>query len=200
MDTDALIIDDDNLIRDNPPNLKVGDIVKRVHNMLKNNPEIPDALRDMAPYFSNDMRQKIIKIAACGDFLIRLDDSRDVNTLEAREPINGFYSTMKKYIPMNKRQSIDGIMSVIQNVKIKMQPKPAANNIENMINTLTKLNEMNKIMSGASTIKKLTDTIGSTNVNKGTQNMDGLMSLINNFVGDDKMNQISGMLGKLTNR
>lgn len=207
MDTDALIIDDENNVNENEEISKevsaektnaVGRpamfSVSKLQTMLKNNPEIPDALRDMAPYFSNEMRHRIVQIAAVGDFMLRMSDDFSVMSSDSSPaPIDGLYSTMKKYIPMNKRQSIDGIMGMIQNIKTKMQPKPAANSLENMINSLTRLNEMKKLVSGASTIKKLADGMSK----KDGNDLEGVMSLMNNIMGEDKMQKINSMLGQI---
>ena len=97
---------------------------------------------------------------------------------------------------MDKRQNIDGIMSVVSNIKTKMQPKPAANGLENIINLLTGLNEANKLAASAGAIKKIAGTIKNPGSKDG-MNPDSMISVINSIMGDDKMKQISSMLGKL---
>ena len=201
MDTDALTIyDEENNVSESDESKKntSGSRLPALSVMLKNNPEIPDALRDLMPYFSPGMRPKIAQMAALSDFVSRMSDTAtfSVSTTEEKLPLSQIYGTVKKYIPMDKRQNIDGIMSVVSNIKTKMQPKPAANGLENIINLLTGLNEANKLAASAGAIKKIAGTIKNPGSKDG-MNPDSMISVINSIMDDDKMKQISSMLGKL---
>ena len=203
MDTDALIIcDEENKIRENEiEESKTGkgpNMIVKLSDMLKNNPEIPDALRDLTPYFSPGMRPKIAQIAAFGDFMMRMSDTSSFTVSATEEPrdISGIYGTLKKYIPMNKRQNIDTVMGFVDNIKIKMNPKPAANGLENIINMLTRLNELNKIAASVGAAEKIATAISSPD-KKDSMDTDGMVSLINSLMGGDKMKQIGSMLDKI---
>ncbi len=196
MDTEALIIDDEALQHENNQ-------VRQIRNLgaiLRNNPEIPDAMRDMAPYFSRDMRIRLIKMAAVGDFLIKMTSSAEVEAFSGNErlPINGMYSTMKKYIPMNKRQSIDGIMGLVDNVKTKMQVKPASNGIENVINTLSRINEINKFRTSAGAVKQIADTLSESRNGKAPT-LDSMLDMIGGIVGEEKMSNLLGKINLMKN-
>lgn len=200
MDTDALIIcneEDESSLSETKkdPN----NAFKGLRSILTDNPEIPDALRDLAPYFSADMRRKVVQMAAFGDFMIKMSDTSAFAVSSApQEPVDPgrIYSTVKKYIPMNKRQNIDGIMELVDNIKIKMLPKPASNGLENIINTLTRINEMNKMAASAGAVKQIASAMKDPE-KKNEMDMDGVVSLIGNIMGEDKMQQISSMLGKM---
>lgn len=164
--------------------------------VFMNNPEIPDMMRDAAPYFSKETRQKIVKMASVGEFIIKMaDNGNDFYASGDQSPeidVKNFYMTMKKYIPMNKRKNIDLMMNVMENISSKMRSKPAANGLENVINSLSKINELGKIMSSAGNIKRLSDALKNTQGETG--NTSGVMDAIGALLGKENMQKIDNML------
>ena len=76
MDTDALIIcNEENESSLSKTKKEQNNAFKGLRSILTDNPEIPDALRDLAPYFSADMRRKVVQMAALGDFMIKMSDT-----------------------------------------------------------------------------------------------------------------------------
>lgn len=167
--------------------------------MLVQNPEIPDMMRDAAPYFSKNIRQKIIKMASVGEFIIKMSEGRSDFSANGEDDHNSdmkdFYATMKKYIPMNKRNSIDVFINMIENISTKLKQKPASNGLENVINSLSRINELNKIMASAGNIKRLTGTLKA--VQEGNTDMSGIMDAIGMILGKEKMQKLDNMLSTL---
>ena len=60
-------------IQSNHPKKRLNDISA----MLASNPELPDMVRDAAPYFSPATRQSLLKIAALGDFALKTREVAD---------------------------------------------------------------------------------------------------------------------------
>lgn len=197
MDTDALTIHEDENISSQKTTSKPSGLTA-VSMMLKNNPELPDALRDIIPYFSPSVRPRIAQLAAMSDFMVRITDASafSVNTAEERPPVSQLYGTMKKYIPMNKRQNIDSIMGFVDNIRIKMKPKPVSNGIESLIDMLTRLNEMKKLAASAGAVQKIASTINNSS-KSAASDTESMISAISKLMGEDKMRQIGSMLEKL---
>lgn len=198
MDTDALIINEDEENMSSQKTTGKPNGLYAVSMMLRNNPELPDALRDIIPYFSPSVRPKIAQLAAMSELMVRVTDisAFSVNTTEESPPVAQLYGTMKKYIPMNKRQNIDSIMGFVDNIKVKMKPKPASNGIESLIDMLTRLNEMKKLAASAGAVKKIASTINNSS-KSGTSDTESMISAISSLMGEDKMRQIGSMLEKL---
>lgn len=187
MNTDGLVIYDKNENTDVPHSLRT---------MLVQNPEIPDMMRDAAPYFSQGLRQMIIKMASLGELVIKMSDGGgdfSVNGDDKAKPgIKDFYVTMKKYIPMNKRNNIDVLINMIEGISTRLKQKPASNGLENIINSLSRINELNKIMSSAGNIKRLTGTLKAVQGTNG--DMSGIMNAIGSVLGNENMQKIGNML------
>ncbi len=171
--------------------------VNMLSSMLLSNPELPDVMRDAAPYFSRSMGEKILRMASIGDAMLKLSD-RDFSAADVlgdKRGMKDFYTTMKKYIPMNKRQSIDAFMVLLTNMQSKIKPKSASNTLENAINQLTRLNEVNKMMGSMGNMKKLADAMA--NKNSSGMTVENLMDVVGGLLGKDKMGKIGDLLDSL---
>lgn len=164
--------------------------------MFMNNPEIPDMMRDAAPYFSKDTRQKMVKIASIGEFIIKMaDDGNDFyanGEQNSKIDVKDFYTAMKKYIPINRRKNIDLMMNMMENISSKMKPKSASNGLENVINSLSRINELGKIVSSAGNIKRLSEMLKNVQSEKG--DIPGVVETIGSLLGKENMQKLDNML------
>ncbi len=191
MDTDALVINDENNVYTKARTNQA----RNLSVMLRENPELPDAMRDMASFFSGEMRNTLVKMAAVGEFLIKMTANRELHVMQAeRMPMSDIYPVMKKYIPLNKRQSIDGIMGMMDNIKSKMKAKPASNGLESMINTLSRINELNKLKTSAGAVRQIASTLQENRMNGSAPTFDNLLDMVSSIVGEDR---VKGALEKL---
>lgn len=170
-------------------------LLSLIGTLFMNNPEIPDMMRDAAPYFSKDARQKMVKIASIGEFIIKMADSDNdfyVNAeSDSKFDIKNFYSAMKKYIPMNRRRSIDLMMNVMENISSEMKQKPASNGLENVINSLSRINELGKIVSSAGNIRRLSGMLKNVNIENG--DLSGIIEAIGSVLGKDNTRKSDNM-------
>lgn len=164
--------------------------------MFMNNPEIPDMMRDAAPYFSNDTRQKMVKMASIGEFIIKMaDNGNDFyanGEQNSKIDVKNFYTSMKKYIPINRRKNIDLMMNMFENINSKMKPKPASNGLESVINSLSRVNELSKIVSSAGNIKRLGVMLKNMQNEKG--DISSVVETIGSILGKDNMQKLDNML------
>lgn len=164
--------------------------------MFMNNPEIPDMMRDAAPYFSNDTRQKMVKMASIGEFIIKMaDNGNDFyanGEQNSKIDVKNFYTSMKKYIPINRRKNIDLMMNMFENINSKMKPKPASNGLESVINSLSRVNELSKIVSSAGNIKRLGGML--KNMQNENGDISSVMETIGSILGKDNMQKLDNML------
>lgn len=164
--------------------------------MFMNNPEIPDMMRDAAPYFSNDTRQKMVKMASIGEFIIKMaDNGNDFyanGEQNSKIDVKNFYTSMKKYIPINRRKNIDLMMNVLENISSKMKQKPASNGLESVINSLSRVNELSKIVSSAGNIKSLSGML--KNRQKENGDISSVVETISSILGKDNMQKLDNML------
>lgn len=164
--------------------------------MFMNNPEIPDMMRDAAPYFSNDTRQKMVKMASIGEFIIKMADNGNDFYANGEQnlkiDVKNFYTSMKKYIPINRRKNIDLMMNVLENISSKMKQKPASNGLESVINSLSRVNELSKIVSSAGNIKRLSGML--KNRQKENGDISSVVETISSILGKDNMQKLDNML------
>lgn len=164
--------------------------------MFMNNPEIPDMMRDAAPYFSNDTRQKMVKMASIGEFIIKMaDNGNDFyanGEQNSKIDVKNFYTSMKKYIPINRRKNIDLMMNMFENINSKMKPKPASNGLESVINSLSRVNELSKIVSSAGNIKRLGVMLKNMQNEKG--DISSVVETIGSILGKDNMQKLDNIL------
>ena len=167
--------------------------------MLANNPELPDMARDAAPYFSPAARQTILKIAALGEFALKTREVADSFEASANNTnMNEFYSTMKKYVPMNKRNSIDMIMNLMNGMRSSFKPKSASNGLEGIINTLSGIDKISKMISATGDIKRLSGILSEQRSNNSS--LDGMVGMVKGLIGNNSVGGLEGLLSALAKK
>ncbi len=162
---------------------------------LINNPELPDMMRDVAPYFSPASRQRINGMAYLGEFLHKMSDNSSAAAFSTEDApshnMKDFYSAIKKYIPMNKRQSIDLLLGTMDGVRQRMQPRQASNGLEGVINTLSRVNELSKMMSSMGNIRRLAEAVQHS---EQPPSPNGMMEAIGSMLSDENKSKLRDLL------
>lgn len=171
-------------------------LLAAIGTLFMNNPEIPDMMRDAAPYFSKDTRQKMVKMASIGEFIIKMADNGNDFYANGEQNSNidvkDFYTTMKKYIPINKRKNIDLMMNMMDDISSKIKQKPASNGLESVINSLSRINEFGKLLSSVGNIKRLSGMV--KNIQEENGNISGVVEAISSLLSKDNMQKLDNML------
>lgn len=173
--------------------------LKDISEILANNPELPDMVRDAAPYFSPATRQSLLKIAALGEFALKTREVSGAVESQTTSPEMGdFYSTMKKYVPMNRRKSIDMMMSLMNGMRASFKPQTATNGLEEIISTLSSINKVSKMMSATGDIKRLSGILNEKDSSNHSTN--NILSLIKGMLKNDSSSGIDGLLSALSKK
>lgn len=171
-------------------------LLAAIGTLFMNNPEIPDMMRDAAPYFSKDTRQKMVKMASIGEFIIKMADNGNDFYANGEQNSNidvkDFYTTMKKYIPINKRKNIDLMMNMMDDISSKIKQKLASNGLESVINSLSRINEFGKLLSSVGNIKRLSGMV--KNIQEENGNISGVVEAISSLLSKDNMQKLDNML------
>ena len=199
MDTDALTLDRNEQTEMSLRTASASAPLRELALRMLSHPEFPDVLRDAAPFFSPTARKNVVKLAAVGEFLSRVNDAVPADgTEEAVRPMAEAFHTLKKYMPMDKRMGLDGMMSMMQGLRQKFTPKKASTPLESMIDRLTRLNELQKLSASAKTMRSMSDLFSQAKEEAPAEApaMDPqvLLGLIGGMLGQDKAAQLKNML------
>lgn len=173
--------------------------LNEISAMLASNPELPDMARDAAPYFSPTARQMLLKIAALGEFALKTREVTDsIEANASNNPTSDFYSAMKKYIPMNKRNSIDMIIGLMNGMKSSFKPKSASNGLESIINTLSSIDKVSKMMNATGDIKRLSSILSQQG--ESNSSLGGMVDMVKGLIGNNSPNGLEGLLSALAKK
>ncbi len=163
-------------------------------SFLRENPDFPDMLRDFAPFVSETRQKSFLRAASLADAINSVDPARiRFYQMSENSPSDAF-SVIKKYLPEDKKENIDNIMSFAENMRTRVITPKATNKIERMINSLTRLNEFSKLAGGARMIKELSKV--SKTATDNPPDIASLMQLIGIIAGKDKVNRLQDMLSE----
>ena len=154
------------------------------------NPEIKDILIDIAPFMPQKQADNIECLSHTIDYISRINSPSQISTVrnEKPQPME-IYSTLKKYIPLPFKQTMDMLISSAGSIKgLKNGKHTHSDPLDSIINTLSTMRNIKRsigmagaaaeLFSGASqnTTKESPKKINTPDFSKIAELMEALLS------------------------
>ncbi|MBE5816505.1 MAG: hypothetical protein E7315_02125 [Clostridiales bacterium] len=132
------------------------------------NPELSDMLHDIAQYMPQARAANIERASTLLDFISKINSPAQV-TIARKEnatPIE-IYSSLKRYIPLPMRQTVDMLMTSASSVKGLKRSNKSDDPLDSIINTLSTMRNLKKGLGMAGAAAEIISDMSSVKNDAG---------------------------------